>query len=55
MSDVTLEHPGGRLPFTVKPATDGPSGMEVSNLLSSLEIPGKWYVPVLRRQTSIAH
>ena len=27
--DVTLEHPGGSLPLTVKPSTEGPAGIEV--------------------------
>ena len=35
MSDVTLEHPGGSLPLPVKPATEGPSGIEVPKLLST--------------------
>jgi hypothetical protein len=35
MSDVTLEHPGGSLPLTVKPATEGPAGIEVPKLLAS--------------------
>jgi len=35
MSDVTLEHPSGSLPLTVKPATEGPAGIEVPKLLAS--------------------
>jgi citrate synthase len=35
MSDVSLEHPGGTLPLTVKAATEGPGGVEVQKLLSS--------------------
>ena len=35
MSDVTLEHPGGSLPLPVKPATEGPAGIEVPKLLAS--------------------
>ncbi|MCW2681590.1 MAG: citrate synthase i [Frankiales bacterium] len=35
MSDVTLEHPGGSLPLTVAPATEGPAGIEVPKLLST--------------------
>ena len=34
MSGVTLDHPGGSLPLTVKPATAGPGGIEVPKLLS---------------------
>ncbi len=34
MSDVTLDHPGGALPLTVRPATAGPDGIEVSPLLA---------------------
>jgi citrate synthase len=35
MSDVTLEHPGGSLPLPIKPATEGPAGIEVPKLLAS--------------------
>ncbi|MGI9062272.1 MAG: citrate synthase [Pseudonocardiaceae bacterium] len=35
MSDVSLEHPGGSLPLTVKPATEGPAGIEVPKLLAT--------------------
>jgi citrate synthase len=35
MSDVTLEHPRGSLPLPVKPATEGPAGIEVPKLLAS--------------------
>ena len=35
MSDVTLAHPGGTLPLTVKEATEGPGGVEVSTLLAT--------------------
>jgi citrate synthase len=35
MSDVTLEHPGGSLPLSVKPATEGPGGIEVPQLMST--------------------
>ena len=33
MSDITLDHPGGSLPLTVKPATEGPAGIEIPTLL----------------------
>ena len=35
MSDVSLEHPGGSLPLTVKPATEGPAGVEIPKLLAT--------------------
>jgi citrate synthase len=35
MSDVALDHPGGTLPLTVKPATAGPAGIEVTPLLTA--------------------
>ena len=35
MSDVNLQHPGGSLPLTVTPATEGPDGIEIPKLLSS--------------------
>ena len=34
MSDVTLDHPGGSLPLTIKPATEGPGGIEIPKLMS---------------------
>jgi citrate synthase len=34
-SDVSLEHPGGSLALPVKPATEGPTGIEVPKLLAS--------------------
>jgi citrate synthase len=33
MADFDLKHPGGTLPLPVAPATEGPSGLEVSSLL----------------------
>jgi citrate synthase len=33
MADFELKHPGGQLPLSVTPATDGPGGVEVGNLL----------------------
>jgi citrate synthase len=33
MTDVKLEHPGGQLSMPVRPAVEGPSGIDVSNLL----------------------
>jgi len=33
MSEVELNHPGGRTPVGVTPATEGPSGLDISNLL----------------------
>jgi citrate synthase len=33
MADFQLKHPGGQLPLTVLPATDGPGGLEISSLL----------------------
>ncbi|HYN75982.1 MAG TPA: citrate synthase [Candidatus Limnocylindria bacterium] len=35
MSDFTLAHPGGTLPLAVTAATEGPSGLDVSSLLST--------------------
>jgi citrate synthase len=35
MSDVTLDYPGGSLPLTVKPATEGPAGIEIPKLMGS--------------------
>ncbi len=35
VTDVSLEHPGGTLPLTVTPATDGPAGIEIPKLLAS--------------------
>ncbi len=35
MSDVTLDHPGGSLPLSLQEATEGPSGIDVSTLLST--------------------
>ena len=35
MSDFTLSHPGGTLPLAVTAATEGPSGLDVSALLST--------------------
>ena len=35
MSDVTLDYPGGTLPLPVKPATEGPAGIEVPKLLGT--------------------
>ncbi len=34
MSDVSLQHPGGVLPLSVKPATEGPNGVEIPKLLA---------------------
>ncbi len=34
MSDVNLQHPGGSLPLSVQPATEGPGGIEIPKLLS---------------------
>jgi citrate synthase len=33
MTDVKLEHPGGQLSMPVRPAVEGPGGIDVSNLL----------------------
>jgi citrate synthase len=33
MADFELKHPGGQLPLAVAPATDGPGGVEIGNLL----------------------
>jgi citrate synthase len=33
MTDVKLEHPGGQLSMPVRPAVEGPSGIDVSSLL----------------------
>jgi citrate synthase len=33
MADFELKHPGGVLPLSVAPATDGPGGIEIDNLL----------------------
>jgi len=33
MADFELKHPGGQLPLSVTPATVGPSGVEIGNLL----------------------
>ena len=33
MTDVTLDHPGGALTLPVKPATEGPGGIEIPKLL----------------------
>ena len=33
MADFELKHPGGQLPLPVAAATEGPSGLEVGNLL----------------------
>jgi citrate synthase len=33
MTDVKLDHPGGQLSMPVRPAVEGPSGIDVSNLL----------------------
>ena len=33
MSDFELKHPGGQLPLEVRPATEGPHGLDVSKLL----------------------
>ena len=33
MSDVNLQHPGGSLPLSVQPATEGPGGIEIPKLL----------------------
>jgi citrate synthase len=33
MADFELKHPGGQLPLSVTPATDGPSGVDVGSLL----------------------
>jgi citrate synthase len=33
MTDVKLEHPGGQLSMPVRPAAEGPGGIDVSNLL----------------------
>ena len=38
MSDVTLAHPGGTLPLSVKQATEGPGGVEVSALLATTNL-----------------
>jgi len=35
MSDVALQYPGGQLPLTVQPATEGPGGIEIPKLLSA--------------------
>ena len=35
MTDVSLQHPGGSLPLQVRPATEGPAGVEIPKLLSS--------------------
>ena len=35
LSDVTLDYPGGTLPLPVKPATEGPAGIEVPKLLGT--------------------
>ncbi|WP_344173110.1 citrate synthase [Pilimelia columellifera] len=35
MTDFTLEHPGGKLPLDVRPAVEGPPGIDVGKLLSS--------------------
>ena len=33
MADFELKHPGGQLPLSVTPATDGPGGVEIDALL----------------------
>jgi citrate synthase len=33
MADFELKHPGGQLPLSVTPATDGPGGVEIDTLL----------------------
>jgi citrate synthase len=33
MADFELKHPGGQLPLAVTPATEGPGGVEIGNLL----------------------
>ena len=33
MTDVKLEHPGGQLSMPVRPAVEGPAGLEIGNLL----------------------
>ena len=33
MADFEFKHPGGQLPLSVAPATDGPSGLEIDALL----------------------
>jgi citrate synthase len=33
MADFELKHPGGQLPLSVSPATDGPGGVEIGSLL----------------------
>ncbi|MDQ1620624.1 MAG: citrate synthase [Actinomycetota bacterium] len=33
MADFELKHPGGQLPLSVTPSTDGPSAFEINNLL----------------------
>ena len=35
MTDVALQHPGGSLPLSVHPATEGPDGIEIPKLLPS--------------------
>ena len=35
MTDVSLQHPGGSLPLPVRPATEGPAGVEIPKLLST--------------------
>src|SRR3954452_20180446 len=33
MTDVKLDHPGGQLSMPVRPAVEGPGGIEISSLL----------------------
>ncbi|GGJ85976.1 citrate synthase [Pilimelia anulata] len=35
MTNFTLEHPGGQLPLEVRPAVEGPPGLEIGKLLSA--------------------
>jgi len=35
MTDFTLEYPGGQLPLEVRPAVDGPSGIDISKMLGA--------------------